>query len=47
MSNLNSDKGFKYFVGFRDDDIIRPLCIVLPQTSGFIKYFDNDRKNVC
>ena len=27
-------------------DVIRPLCIALPQKSGFIKYFDNDRKNM-
>ena len=25
---------------------MRPLCIILPQMSGFIKYFDDDRKNV-
>ena len=33
----HSDNGFKYFVGYKDDDIIRPLCIVLPQMSGYIK----------
>ena len=21
----------KYFIGYREDDIIRPLCIILPQ----------------
>ena len=25
---------------------MRPLCIILLQMSGFIKYFDDDRKNV-
>ena len=33
-----SDDGFKYFIGYLhdddDDDVIRPLCIVLPQLSG-------------
>ena len=29
-----------------DDDIITPLCIVLPQMSGFIKYFDDGEKNM-
>ena len=24
----NSDKGFKYFIGYKDDNIIRPLCII-------------------
>ena len=27
----HNDKGPKYFIGYKDDDIIRPLCIVLPQ----------------
>ena len=50
---LTSDK-FKhidddstYFIGYlHDDDVIRPLCIVLPQMSGYIKYFDNGGKNM-
>ena len=29
-----------------DDDVIRPLCIALPQISGYIKYFDNGGKNM-
>ena len=24
------DTGFKYLIGYKDDNIIRPLCIVLP-----------------
>ena len=40
----HSDKGFKYFVGYKDDNIIRPLCIILPQMSGYKKYFDNRGK---
>ena len=41
------DDGFKYFISYlHDDDVIRPLCIVLPQMSGYIKYFDNGVKNV-
>ena len=39
-----SDKGFKYFIGCKDD-IIRPFCVILPQMSGYIKYFDNGGKN--
>ena len=39
-------KGSKYFVGYKEDDIIRPLCIVLPQMSGYIKYFDDGGKNM-
>ena len=29
--NKNS---FKYFIGYNDDDSIRPLCIRLPQMTG-------------
>ena len=42
----HSDKRYKYFIGYKDDDIIRPLCIVLPQMNGYIKYFDNEGKNM-
>ena len=35
------DEGFKYLIVYKDDNIIRPLCIVLPQMSGYIKFFDN------
>ena len=38
---------FKYFIGYlHDDDVIRPLCIILPQMSGYIKYFDKGGKNM-
>ena len=43
----HSNDGFKYFIGYlHDDDVIRPLCIILPQMSGYKKYFDNGRKNM-
>ena len=42
----HSDKGFKYFIGYKDNDIVRPLCIILPQVSGFIKCFDNGEKDM-
>ena len=44
----HNDDGFKYFIGYLhdDDDVIRPLCIILPQMSGYIKYFDNGEKNM-
>ena len=25
---------FKYFIGYNDNDVIRPLCIKLPQMTG-------------
>ena len=41
----HSDEGFKYFIGYQEDEIVKPLCIILPQMSGYIKYFKNGGKN--
>ena len=42
----HSDDGFKYFIVCEEDDFLTPLCIILPQMSGYIKYFENGRKNM-
>ena len=43
----HNDDSYKYFIDYsHDDNIIRPLCIILPQMSGYIKYFDNGGKNM-
>ena len=34
-------KGFKYFIGYQEYEIAKPLCIILPQMNGYIKYFEN------
>ena len=41
-----SDTKYKYFCGYLNNDIIQPLCVVLPQMSGYIKYFDDGGKNM-
>ena len=41
-----SDNDFKYFIGYQEDDIVKPLCIIFPQMSGYIKYFENGGKNM-
>ena len=41
----HNDQGYKYFIDYLDDNVIRPLCAILPQMSGYIKYFDDDGKN--
>ena len=41
----NSDDGFKYFVGYKEGEIVKPLCIILLQMSGYIKYFENKGNN--
>ena len=38
--------GFKYFIGYKEDNIIRPLSIILPQMSGYIKFFKTGGKNM-
>ena len=32
--------GFQYFIGYKKDDTVRPLCIILSQMKGDIKYFE-------
>ena len=42
----HSDDGFKYFIGYKEGEIIKLLCIILPEMSGYIKYFENGGKNM-
>ena len=50
VSNKTKDNNerSKYFIGYLNDidNIVSPLCIILPQMSGYIKYFENGRKNM-
>ena len=42
----HSDEGFRYFIGYKEGEIIKPLCIILPKIRGYIKYFENGGKNM-
>ena len=42
----HSDDGFKYLIGYKEAEIVKPLYIILPQMSRYIKYFDNGCKNM-
>ena len=42
----HSDDGFKDFIGYKEDDIVKPLRIILPQVSGYITHFENGGKNM-
>ena len=43
----HTNDSYKYFIGYaHDDGVIRPLCVILPQMSGYIKYFENGGKNI-
>ena len=41
-----NDTTYKYICGYLNNDVIEPLCVILPQMNGYIKYFDNGRKNM-
>ena len=41
-----NDTTYKYLCGYLNNDIIQPLCVILPQVSGYIKYFDDGGKNM-
>ena len=42
----HSDDGFNYFIGYKEGEIAKPLCIILPQISGHMKDFENGDKNM-
>ena len=33
---------FKYFIGYNDNDVTRPLCVRLPQMTGYVRKFDEN-----
>ena len=33
---------FKYFIGYNDNDVVRPLYLFLSQTAGYINKFDKN-----
>ena len=37
---------FKYFIGHPKGEIVRPLCIILPQMNRYIKYFEYGNPNM-
>ena len=37
---------FKHFIGYQKGKIVKPICIILPQMSRYIKYFENGGKNM-
>ena len=35
-----------YIYGYLNNDTIQPLCVILRQMNGYIKYFDDSGKNI-
>ena len=42
----HNDRDFRYFIGYQKGEIVKPLCIILPQMNRYIKYFENGGKNM-
>ena len=42
----NNNRVLKHFIGYQKDEIVKPLCIILPQMSDYIKYFENGGKSM-
>ena len=43
----HNNDDFKYFIGYKGGEVVKPLCIILHQMTGYIKYFENGGKNMC
>ena len=41
-----NDTTYKYICGYLNNDTIQPLCVILPQMNGYIKYFNDGGKNM-
>ena len=39
-----NDEAYKYFCGYLNNNVIKPLCVILPQMNGYIKYFEDGGK---
>ena len=40
--SYSTKNSLKYFIGYNDNDIIRPLCIRLPQMTGYARKIDEN-----
>ena len=42
----HNNNGSRYFIGYQEDEVIKPLCIILPQLTVYIKYFEQEGMNM-
>ena len=40
--SYGTKNSLKYLIGYNDDDIIKSLCIKLPQMIGYVKHIDRN-----
>ena len=38
--SYGTKNSFKYFIGYNDNNVVRPLCVRLPQMTGYARKFD-------
>ena len=41
-----NDTTYKYLCGYLNNNVIQPLCVILPRMNGYIKNFDGGGKNM-
>ena len=41
--SYGTKSSLKYFIRYNHGDVIRPLCIILPQMIGYVKHFDSNK----
>ena len=41
--SYGTKNSLKYFIGYNDGDVIRSLCILLPQMIGYVKHFGSNK----
>ena len=42
----HNDDGSKYLIGCKEGEVVKPLCVILPQMTGYVKYLENGGKNI-
>ena len=41
--SYGTKNSLKYFIGYNDNEVVRPLCIKIPQMIGYVKHFDSNK----
>ena len=41
--SYGGNKSIKYFIEYSDNDVVRPLCIMLPQMIGYVKCLHSNK----
>ena len=44
--SYRKNNSFKYFIGYNDNDIIRPLFVKLPEMTSYINKFKDRKKKL-